>query len=75
MDQTVKVEGLIAEELDDNTVPSEREDISEERQRMRDLVHFLGSAPPGNVYIRGRVASCLCLATFLVLLFSYACFY
>lgn len=57
-EQTVKVEGkrisgLIAEE--------EREDASEERQRMRDLVHLLRSAPPGNVYIRERVASCLCL--------------
>jgi hypothetical protein len=44
-----------AEEVDVSMCCAERE----ERQRMRDLVHSLASAPPGNLYIRGRVASCL----------------
>jgi len=38
-EQTLKIAGLIAEEVDDSAVPSERE----ERQRVRDLVHALAS--------------------------------
>ena len=47
--------GFVAEYVSDRRVTSEgEEDVSEERQQMRDLVHFLASAPPGTWWSPGE---------------------